>query len=280
MSDGQRLTPQEARALFEVILAKAKDRKTAGEEIRQFRKGLGFTPSEFVSRLNVSRQTLDRWEKNNSAPKLELVETRFVNLLPPDNAELKTIERVGIRLAEHVLDLESKAERVWIFSAHSFYEGQNDTFAIAVTKNIQAGVHYAYVYPDIGKVEAGEAKASFENLKTDIERVQKRKGVVYGYALKSAELIAKMGLSTLPTTLIILEYQEDKWATLKRRRDIFLHTLVAQYNDNLKKGTAFAESISVWLELPQKYARAIWNAWEKIQEDKDNIEITKIETNT
>lgn len=44
-----------------------------GENIKTYRQKKGYTQEEVANRLHVTRQTISKWEKNNSVPDAEVL---------------------------------------------------------------------------------------------------------------------------------------------------------------------------------------------------------------
>lgn len=56
--------------IFDELLEAYNRGESIDELITEFRMSLGFTPTQFASKLEVALQSVNRWEKNESKPRL------------------------------------------------------------------------------------------------------------------------------------------------------------------------------------------------------------------
>lgn len=132
--------------------------KTIGDKIKEYRKKAGLTQEQLASRLNVTFQTVSKWETNTSSPDLSMIvpltrlfgvtadellglndtetDARYIELTTEYNRTFNTddfAKRQSIcetAVAEYPGDMKWLSRLAWVISNRSFeYEDDNDKYA-------------------------------------------------------------------------------------------------------------------------------------------------------
>ncbi len=110
---------------------------TTGEKIALLRTSKGFSQEELADKLDVSRQTVYKWESDAALPKkeylkqlVELFETTFDYLLDDDHEEVKEVEKEVEETKEEIK--EKRAPEVIIVSAPIVEQQQTAVVPLAI----------------------------------------------------------------------------------------------------------------------------------------------------
>ncbi|MDB6024388.1 MAG: Helix-turn-helix domain [Verrucomicrobiales bacterium] len=263
MATNSSTPPKKAEVLCEEIKQALEKNEKVGEKIRAFREKLGHTPTEFSARVGVSRQSLARWENDSIKPKPATVET-FPSLIPIAKPDTDRIEKLGIRLGEHVLKMEQLAKEVWIFRSETYYEALLTKFFDELVANLQKGIKFRYVF-----LKGSAAATSFytlqERVKQQFEDHPNAKiepDALLGYAITTDATAMQTGLSNLfRSSVIAVEYKSEHFQLLSRANDVFLMTPAALYTDASRKTLLETAEDVIWIELPQADVGRFWFTW-------------------
>lgn len=236
----------------------AKKQAQIGDLIRRIREATGFGPSEFSSRLGVSRQTLDNWESGSVMPKPWLIRSKLAQLLP-STGPADVIDRFGILFADDVLELLRKpqATAVWIFKCSSFFEGlpQHNRLRQFVWEKMEHGCIFHYAFPQ--KTTAADTFERFKELTAESSH-KDLAGRLMGYCIKDEAFAAQLRLlerrGEVPYAWIAVQYADDPDSNLGRSIlastwDVFLAQAVAEYFDKTRIREKENGQIC-WIQLP------------------------------
>jgi transcriptional regulator with XRE-family HTH domain len=266
------------RALIEKVgggSASGDQRKAAGAAFRALRDALGLSRNDLASRMDVSPQTVHRWQRGDALPRSEHLATLAVVVGElRERASIPEIHgrRLGIRGLREILEREAQARAVLLLKAQveflSATHGptrakMEDIIRERVARDVP--VRYYFVHP------SGDNAAS-----RSFKEFQRRLAPDLAGAVSEVEvpptLRLQLGMSELEASWIVLLYDPEGQRIYRRDLDAFLECPVADYLDEQGMELSPGQGDSIWVELPQRHAESLRTALEDIPKLKDVVE--------
>ncbi|MDF2441459.1 MAG: helix-turn-helix protein [Abditibacteriota bacterium] len=226
--------------------------------IRGFRQSLDLSPTHFARRLQVSPQTVNRWENGTIKPRLRQL-AKFEEVArseeqdPPsagtdgmgwkETSDREAVTQLGIRLSSYIMEMEIHAKAVCVCKNGRLRESDRGYIGEMVLKALQNGVEFKYIF-----FENTEADKSFRALLKWV-KAEKFTGAITGYCIKSHRTAYELGLSHIPSAWVAIEYGQEQAFRLKRRFDVFVVLAVREYIDSSRLEAKNEDGQPCWVEL-------------------------------
>jgi DNA-binding transcriptional regulator YiaG len=263
-----------------------KRRTEIGLLIKQFRESLALTPKEFAQQLDVSAQTIHRWENGNPIPRTPQAR-KFQQLLEPDSRvaatppeEQKELVEIGehhvaVRSWRYIMERIKEARCVWVLKCNrEFLAGWAGPSRRNIIESMENNDRLDFYYffsenlsVESGMLESGEsANPALDSFKRFKKRLNSQHPQlthrVHGYAISDPIDRVLLGLTPTYPTWIMLEYESDAQARHGKEFDILVEVPVAVYEP--PEMMLSDDEYVVWLELPQRRADFLWDRWKQL----------------